>query len=141
MIPAQPASYTATYVYAKPAVVPEKHKKHHRKHHHHHPRWHAAPPAYVPEPASAPVAATSPTSPYPGGSFGACVRARESGGNPDVMNSSGHYGLYQFSATTWAAYGGNPADFGNASVQEQNQVFQNALDQGGEGNWSPYDGC
>ena len=34
----------------------------------------------------------------PGGSFGACVVARESGGNAQVMNSSGHYGLYQFSA-------------------------------------------
>ena len=67
--------------------------------------------------------------------------ARESGGNPQVMNSTGHYGLYQFSASTWAAYGGNPADFGNASVAEQNQVFANALAQGGQSNWAPYDGC
>jgi LysM repeat protein len=78
---------------------------------------------------------------YPGGSFGACVVARESGGNPQVMNATGHYGLYQFSSSTWAAYGGNPADFGNASVAEQNQVFANALAQGGESNWAPYDGC
>ena len=67
--------------------------------------------------------------------------ARESGGNSQVMNSTGHYGLYQFSASTWAAYGGNPADFGNASVAEQNQVFANALAQGGQSNWAPYDGC
>ena len=67
--------------------------------------------------------------------------ARESGGNSQVMNSSGHYGLYQFSAGTWAAYGGNPADFGNASVAEQNQVFDNAIAAGGESNWAPYDGC
>ena len=46
------------------------------------------------------------------------------------MNSSGHYGLYQFSSGTWAAYGGNPADFGNASVAEQNQVFNNAVAAG-----------
>ena len=78
---------------------------------------------------------------YPGGSFGQCVVSRESGGNPQVMNSTGHYGLYQFSASTWAAYGGNPADFGNASVSEQNQVFANALAQGGQSNWAPYDGC
>jgi Transglycosylase-like domain len=74
-------------------------------------------------------------------SFQECVIARESGGNSQVMNSSGHYGLYQFSASTWAAYGGNPADFGDASVAEQNQVFDNAIAAGGESNWSPYDGC
>jgi LysM repeat protein len=76
-----------------------------------------------------------------GGSFQACVIAAESGGNAQVMNSSGHYGLYQFSASTWAAYGGNPADFGHASVAEQNQVFDNAIAAGGESNWAPYDGC
>jgi LysM repeat protein len=77
----------------------------------------------------------------PGGSFGGCVVARESGGNAQVMNSSGHYGLYQFSESTWMAYGGSAADFGNASVAEQNQVFANALAQGGQSNWSAYDGC
>lgn len=76
-----------------------------------------------------------------GGSFQSCVIARESGGNSQVMNSSGHYGLYQFSSGTWAAYGGNPGSFGNASVAEQNQVFNNAIAQGGQSNWSPYDGC
>ena len=75
------------------------------------------------------------------GSFQACVIARESGGRSQVMNSSGHYGLYQFSASTWAEYGGNPADFGHASVAEQNRVFDNAMAAGGEFNWSPYDGC
>jgi LysM repeat protein len=75
------------------------------------------------------------------GSFGQCVIARESGGNAQVMNSSGHYGLYQFSASTWAAYGGSPADFGHASVSEQNAVFNNAVASGGQSNWSAYDGC
>jgi LysM repeat protein len=74
-------------------------------------------------------------------SFQACVIARESGGNSQVMNSSGHYGLYQFSSSTWAAYGGNPADFGHASVTEQNRVFDNAIAAGGQFNWAPYDGC
>jgi LysM repeat protein len=73
--------------------------------------------------------------------FQACVISRESGGNSQVMNSSGHYGLYQFAAGTWAAYGGNPGDFGHASVSEQNQVFANAMAAGGESNWAPYDGC
>ena len=68
-------------------------------------------------------------------------RGRESGGNSQVMNSSGHYGLYQFSEATWVAYGGSAASFGNASVAEQNQVFANALAQGGQSNWSAYDGC
>ena len=74
-------------------------------------------------------------------SFQRCVIARESGGNSQVMNSSGHYGLYQFSASTWAAYGGSPADFGHASVAEQNRVFDNAIAAGGQSNWAPYDGC
>jgi LysM repeat protein len=78
---------------------------------------------------------------YPGGSFGACVVERESGGDAQVMNSSGHYGLYQFSESTWVAYGGSAADFGDASVAEQNQVFATALSEGGESNWSAYDGC
>ena len=76
-----------------------------------------------------------------GGGFASCVIARESGGNSQVMNSSGHYGLYQFSASTWQAYGGSAADFGHASVSEQNRVFGNAMAQGGQSNWSPYDGC
>jgi LysM repeat protein len=75
------------------------------------------------------------------GGFASCVIARESGGNSQVMNSSGHYGLYQFSESTWEAYGGSASDFGNASVAEQNQVFDNALARGGESNWSAYDGC
>jgi LysM repeat protein len=75
------------------------------------------------------------------GGFASCVIARESGGNSQVMNSSGHYGLYQFSASTWEEYGGSASDFGNASVAEQNQVFDNALAAGGQSNWSAYDGC
>ena len=115
----------------------------------------AAPAAVAPTPApstgtasypSAGTAAPAPAqtaSSYSGGtgSFQACVIAAESGGNSQVMNASGHYGLYQFSASTWAEYGGNPADFGNASVAEQNQVFDNAIAAGGESNWAPYDGC
>ena len=92
-------------------------------------------------PVQAAPAQTGSTSTGSTSSFQACVIAAESGGNSQVMNSSGHYGLYQFSASTWAAYGGNPADFGNASVAEQNQVFDNAIAAGGESNWAPYDGC
>ena len=108
----------------------------------------------APAPASAEQAATTSqasaavaepaqsASTYSGsGSFQECVISSESGGNSQVMNSSGHYGLYQFSSSTWAEYGGNPADFGDASVAEQNQVFDNAIAAGGQSNWSAYDGC
>jgi hypothetical protein len=111
-------------------------------------------PAPVPAQASTEQAATAPqasaevaepaqsASTYAGsGSFQECVISNESGGNSQVMNSSGHYGLYQFSSSTWAEYGGNPADFGDASVAEQNQVFDNAIAAGGQSNWSAYDGC
>jgi LysM repeat protein len=97
-------------------------------------------PAYAPAQATSAVAGSY-SGGTPGGSFGACVVARESGGNAQVMNSSGHYGLYQFSQSTWVAYGGSAASFGNASVAQQNQVFANALAQGGQSNWAPYDGC
>jgi LysM repeat protein len=109
-------------------------------------------PAVTAAPAASSVTGPAPSQPttagaatyaggVPGGSFGQCVIARESGGNAQIMNATGHYGLYQFSAATWAAYGGNPADFGNASVAEQDQVFANALAAGGQSNWAPYDGC
>ena len=109
---------------------------------------HARPAPAAAQPAStapAPAVPTTTTSSagggWPGGAFGACVVERESGGNPNVWNASGHWGLYQFSASTWAEYGGNPADFGSAGVAEQEQVFMNALARGGEFNWAPYDGC
>ena len=109
-------------------------------------------PAPAPAPAPAPVAAPAPvqaTSAVSGGSysggasssFEAGVIARESGGNSQVMNASGHYGLYQFSESTWVAYGGSAASFGHASAAEQHQVFSNAVARGGQSNWSPYDGC
>jgi hypothetical protein len=90
------------------------------------------------QPASAP-AVTSVSGTV--GSMQACIIARESGGNPDAWNASGHWGLYQFSAATWSAHGGAPADFGNASVAEQNQVYANTVAQDGYSDWAPYDGC
>jgi spore germination protein YaaH len=87
-------------------------------------------------PTAVTVSATSSTS-----AFEACVISRESGGNPQVMNASGHWGLFQFSEATWIAYGGTAAEFGNASAAVQEQVFANAMARGGESNWAPYDGC
>ncbi len=99
-----------------------------------------ASPAYAPVQSTA-VVASGYSGGAAGGSFGQCVIARESGGNSQVMNSSGHYGLYQFSEPTWVAYGGSAGSFGNASAAQQNQVFANAVAQGGQSNWSAYDGC
>jgi hypothetical protein len=102
---------------------------------------HAATTGYQARHARRATATSSGGSVTPGSSFEACVIARESGGNAQVMNSSQHYGLYQFSLSTWQAYGGSAADFGHASATEQRRIFLNAIAQGGQSNWSPYDGC
>jgi LysM repeat protein len=73
--------------------------------------------------------------------FQACVISRESGGNAQVMNSTDHYGLYQFSYSTWVANGGDPSTFGNATQAEQNQVFWNTFRADGTQPWAPSDGC
>jgi LysM repeat protein len=88
------------------------------------------------------IAQSAPSGTYNGSSsMQQCIIARESGGNPDVWNATGHWGLYQFSASTWAAHGGNPADFGSAGIGEQNQVFYNTVAADGYSDWAPYDGC
>jgi hypothetical protein len=102
---------------------------------------HSSAPASTPaaQPA-APVQQAAAT--YHGsGSVQSCIIAAESGGNSQVTNASGHYGLYQFSYSTWTGSGGNPSDFGHASVAEQNQVFANAVAARGYSDWTPYDGC
>jgi LysM repeat protein len=102
-------------------------------------------PATSPPPAApvqtAPVS-TAPISTAGDSSFAQCVVERESGGNPQVMNSTGHYGLFQFSYSTWVAYGGAPGAFGDATAAQQWQVFNTAMAlPGGADNWAPYDGC
>lgn len=84
--------------------------------------------------------------------FQACVISRESGGNTQVMNASDHYGLYQFSYSTWVGYGGDGNLFGppgwnggqgGASAAYQTHIFYNAMANpfAGAMNWTPYDGC
>jgi LysM repeat protein len=125
-IPVEPARIPAPPALLGPASIPTTE---------------IAAPQATPASASAQGAVETSSSATPGGSFAQCVIARESGGQTQVMNSTGHYGLYQFSASTWAAYGGSPADFGHASASEQNRVFNNAIASGGQSNWSAYDGC
>lgn len=77
----------------------------------------------------------------PSSSYEACVISRESGGRSQVMNSSGHYGLYQFDYGTWVSGGGSGADFGHASPAEQQRVFRAVYAARGTQPWSPSDGC
>lgn len=66
----------------------------------------------------------------------------EHGGSYDRSSNPGHFGRYQFSRPTWAAYGGNPDTWGSASPEEQDAVFEAAWNSpGGPSNWLPYDGC
>jgi LysM repeat protein len=134
-IPAPPAQLDAPAPVVSPAPAP--------RHASTAPVVAQSPPAQqAPDPAPVTTTSSGSLGVIPGGAFGECVVQRESGGNPQVMNSSGHYGLFQFSFSTWVAYGGNPNDFGHASVAEQEQVFATALaSPGGENNWAPYDGC
>jgi hypothetical protein len=85
--------------------------------------------------------AVAPATYHGGSGIQACIIAAESGGDSQIMNGSGHYGLYQFSYSTWTGSGGSGADFGHASVAEQNQVFANAVAARGYSDWTPYDGC
>lgn len=73
--------------------------------------------------------------------FQACVIRAESGGNPQIWNPSGHWGLYQFSYGTWVAHGGDPSLFGKADGAYQTQIFWNTVAQDGTSDWAPYDGC
>jgi len=96
----------------------------------------AAQPTAVPQPVWTPPSYSSPPA-----SFTDCVIARESGGNPQVMNSSGHYGLFQFSYALWVSSGGPPSEFGDAPASVQYAVFDAAYAANGTQPWQPWDGC
>lgn len=105
--------------------------------------WAAAHPPAPPAPQAPPSTQGSVqgTATYTGSGIQACIIRTESGGNPQIWNATGHWGLYQFSYATWVAHGGPPADFGHAGVAEQNQVFYNTVAADGYSDWTPYDGC
>jgi LysM repeat protein len=98
------------------------------------------PEAHASQRNSTPVAVAA-VSYHGNSSMQECIIRAESGGNPNIWNASGHWGLYQFSKGTWIAHGGNPADFGSASVAEQNQIYANTVAADGYSDWAPYDGC
>lgn len=101
----------------------------------------SAPSHASPAPVHSSYVASSTVSTAGMGSFQSCVISRESGGRTQVMNSTGHYGLYQFDYGTWVSGGGAGADFGHASAAEQDRVFASVYAQRGSEPWAPSDGC
>jgi LysM repeat protein len=68
-------------------------------------------------------------------SYQDCVAWRESSNNPSSPD-----GLYGILPSTWHSLGYS-GTAGQASVDQQNQAFQQLYDQYGTSPWSPYDGC
>ena len=92
-----------------------------------------------PAPADSPGTGTS-SSPGSGtssasSSYQDCVAWRESSNNPSSPD-----GLYGILPSTWHSLGYS-GTAGQASVDQQNEAFQQLYDQYGTAPWSPYDGC
>lgn len=68
------------------------------------------------------------------GDVWAALAQCESGGNPATNTGNGFYGLYQFSLSTWQAYGGTglPSD---ASAATQTAIAQKLQAAAGWGQW------
>ena len=81
--------------------------------------------------------------PDSGGSLMDCIISHESGGNPQIVNASGHWGLFQFAYGTWVGYGGPPGEFGNASAAEQEAIYENVAAAGDQAIYDAWesDGC
>jgi LysM repeat protein len=71
------------------------------------------------------------------------IIACESGGNPTVVNASGHAGLLQFSTSTWLRYGGGQyaptAD--KATPAQQLAVAERAFAANGLNDWAASQHC
>lgn len=70
-----------------------------------------------------------------------CISMVENGGQYDRSSNPNHFGRYQFDMNAWVDYGGDPEDWGTASPEEQDRVFDNAMAAGAYSRWLPYDGC
>lgn len=91
--------------------------------------------------APPPVVSSAPVSTAGMAGFEACVISRESGGNPEIWNPTGHWGLFQFDLGTWESGGGSAAEFGHADAAVQEQVFARVFAARGTEPWAPSDGC
>jgi Transglycosylase-like domain len=99
----------------------------------------------APRPAVSPAPAAAAPPPVSGGdaaqsALGICIRNAEEGGSYAWGPGNGG-GAYQFSLSTWEAYGGAASEFGVAGPAYQDQIFDNAIAAGGASNWTAYDGC
>jgi hypothetical protein len=72
--------------------------------------------------------------------LGVCVRSTEEGGSYAWGRGNGG-GAYQFLLATWENYGGAASEYGVAGPAYQDQIFDNAVAEGGASNWTDYDGC
>jgi len=100
----------------------------------------APPPSVVPTPP--PPADNGQVSPHHNDPFLVCTRARESSGNYSVVSSSGYYGAYQFSPTTWnvtASHAGRLDLVGvlpsQASAYDQDEMAWTLYQWQGTGPW------
>lgn len=61
----------------------------------------------------------------------------ESGGNPTTNTGNGYYGLYQFTPSTWRAYGGSKygANAHQATAAQQTEIARNVQRGQGWGAW------
>lgn len=72
-----------------------------------------------------------------------CIISSESGGNPTVVNSSGHAGVGQWALGTWVADGGTryaPTPTG-ATYDQQVSIIREQVAAGHAGQWTNYDPC
>jgi hypothetical protein len=95
--------------------------------------------AAQPTPASSTTVASS-GSDAASSPLGVCVRDTEEGGSYAWGRGNGG-GAYQFLLATWEKYGGAASEYGVAGPAYQNQIFDNAVAEGGASNWTNYDGC
>jgi hypothetical protein len=72
--------------------------------------------------------------------LGVCIRNTEEGGSYAWGRGNGG-GAYQFLLATWETYGGAASEYGVAGPAYQDQIFDNAVAEGGASNWTDYDGC
>lgn len=70
-----------------------------------------------------------------------CTSMVENGGDYGRSTNRSHFGRYQFSRSTWVTFGGRAETWGYATPEEQDRVFANAVAQGAESHWRPYNGC
>jgi len=101
-------------------------------------------PTVQPTPTAIPTPTAQPTTQATGNAadspLGVCVRDAEEGGSYAWGPGNGG-GAYQFLLGTWEKYGGAASEYGVAGPAYQDQIFDNAVAEGGASNWTAYDGC